>query len=425
MAAEAKRTKKQNKWVTFMIICMTCGIITELPYLRWALYEPMREALGQSNTQFGMSMSLFGALAAILYIPGGWLADRISHRKLFAVSSIGCGILGIWLATMPSFGATMVIHGLWAITNIGMFWPAMTKAVSLLEEKEGQGKIFGLFEGVRGVFVLVMWLGLMQVFERLGGISAVIVVLAVLSIICGVVSFFCMADNTGSGTSSDASVLKDMVTALKTPSAWVVAGVIFTVYAAYSSSSYMQAYGQNILGMSAVAAGYVGILRKDVIRLVAAPLSGFISEKMGGKCALLIGIFDVLFIVSLLVLLGLPVGVEYTVITVVIMVVSSFAIYGMRGMYYAIIGEIGTPKRIYGAVAGFAMFIGFLPDAFNATLCGYWLDTYKGALGYRYIFIYMLVTIVICLILVGILLRYIKKNKAQIEENKKELLEET
>ena len=42
-----------------MIICMTCGIITELPYLRWALYEPLREALGQNNTQFGMSMSLF------------------------------------------------------------------------------------------------------------------------------------------------------------------------------------------------------------------------------------------------------------------------------------------------------------------------------------------------------------------------------
>ena len=98
----------------------------------------------------------------------------------------------------------------------------MTKAVSLLEEKEGQGKIFGLFEGVRGVFVLVMWLGLMQVFERMGGIRAVILALAILSIICGVVSFFFMADNTGQGTSSDTSIVKDMLTALKTPSAWLV-----------------------------------------------------------------------------------------------------------------------------------------------------------------------------------------------------------
>ena len=173
--------------------------------------------------------------------------------------------------------------------------------------------------------------------------------------------------------------------------------------------------------MSAVAAGYIGILRKDVIRLVGAPISGIISEKMGGRCALLIGIFDVLFIISLAILLVLPVGAEYTVITVVILVVSSFAIYGMRGMYYAIIGEIGTPKKIYGAVAGFVMFIGFLPDAFNSTLCGHWLDSYPGAQGYRYIFIYMLVLIVINVILIGILLRYIKKNKQQIEENQDEM----
>lgn len=410
----------KKKWITFTIICMTCGIITELPYLRWALYEPMREGLGQTNTQFGMSMSLFGILAAILYIPGGWLADRVSHRKLFAASSIGCGILGVWLSTLPSFGSTMIIHGLWAITNIGMFWPTMTKAVSLLEEKEGQGKIFGLFEGARGVFVLVMWLGLMQVFEKMGGIKMVILVLAILSIICGVICFFFMEDNTGTGTSSDSSVMKDMITAIKTPSAWLVAGVIFTIYAAYSSSSYMQSYGQNILGMSAVAAGYVGIIRKDVIRLVAAPLSGIISDKLGGKCSLLIGIFDILFIASLLVLLGLPVGAEYTVITVVVMVVSSFAIYGMRGMYYAIIGEIGTPKKIYGAIAGFAMFIGFLPDAFNSTLCGYWLDTYEGALGYRYIFIYMLITMIVCAVFVLLLLRYMKKNKEQIMINKEQ-----
>ena len=414
---------KNNKWLTFTIICMTCGVITELPYLRWALYEPLREALGQNNTQFGMSMSLFGTLAAILYIPGGWLADRFSHRKLFTVSSIGCGILGLWLSTMPSFAATMVIHALWAVTNIGMFWPTMTKAVSLLEEKDGQGKIFGFFEGARGVFVLVMWLGLMQVFEKMGGITAVIIALSILSIACGVISLFFMEDNVGEGTSSNESVIKDMLTAIKTPSAWIVALVIFTIYATYSSSSYMQAYGQNILGMSAVAAGYVGILRKDVIRLVGAPLSGIISDKMGGRCTLLIGIFDILFIASLIVLLVLPVGAEFTVITVIVMVISSFAIYGMRGMYYAIIGEIGTPKKIYGAVAGFAMFIGFLPDAFNATLCGYWLDAYPGAQGYRFIFIYMLATMVVCLVLVGILLRYIKKNKAKIEANNREMAE--
>ena len=106
-----------------------------------------------------------------------------------------------------------------------------------------------------------------------------------------------MADNTGEATTSSQSVMKDMAIALKTPSVWVVAIVIFTIYATYSASSYMQPYCETVLGMSAVAAGYVGILRKDAIRLLGAPISGFISEKMGGRCALLIGIFDILFII--------------------------------------------------------------------------------------------------------------------------------
>ncbi|MGL5346171.1 MAG: MFS transporter [Peptostreptococcaceae bacterium] len=411
-----KQGVKKNKWITFIVICLTCGIITELPYLRWALYEPLREALGQTNTQFGMSMSIFGTLSAILYIPGGWLADRVSHRKLFTLSAIGCGLLGIWFSTMPSYSSTLIIHALWAITNIGMFWPTMTKAISLLDDSEGQGKIFGLFEGARGVFVLILWLVLMQMFERFGGIRSVILTLAIASIVCGVICFFFMEDNVNTETKSDNSVIKDMLTVLKMPSVWLVSGVIFTIYAAYSSSSYMQSYAQNILGMSAVAAGYVGILRKDVIRLVAAPLSGLISQKIGGKCTLLIGVFDIIFLISLFALIGLPVGAEYTVISVVIMLVSSFAIYGMRGMYYAIIGEIGTPKAIYGSVAGIAMFIGFLPDAFNATLCGYMLDTFPGALGYRYIFIYMAGSIVVCLGLVMLLLRQIKKNNSTNKE---------
>ena len=141
------KTSKQNKWMTFIIICLTTGVITELPYLRWALYEPLREFLGQDNTTFGMSASLFGLLSMILYIPGGWIADRFSHKILFTVSAIGCGLLGFWLGTAPNFTMVMVIHALWAVTNIGLFWPTMTKAIALLEDSSGQGKVFGFFEG--------------------------------------------------------------------------------------------------------------------------------------------------------------------------------------------------------------------------------------------------------------------------------------
>ena len=236
------KTSKQSKWLTFTIICLTTGVITELPYLRWALYEPLREFLNQDNTTFGMSASLFGLLAMILYIPGGWIADRFSHKVLFSASAIGCGLLGFWLSTAPDFMSVMIIHGLWAITNIGMFWPTMTKAISLLEDASGQGKVFGLFEGVRGVFVVVMWLGLMKVFELMGGVAAVIRALSILSIVCGVLSIFFMPDNKSAEATSSVGILKDMGKAARFPATWLCAGTILCVYSVYSASSYMQPY---------------------------------------------------------------------------------------------------------------------------------------------------------------------------------------
>ncbi|MGD1822035.1 MAG: MFS transporter [Pleomorphochaeta sp.] len=412
-----KESKSASKWVVFAVICLTTGVITELPYLRWALYEPLREFLGQDNTHFGMSASLFGLLSMFLYIPGGWIADRVSHKILFTVSAIGCGLLGLWLSTGPGFVSVMIIHGLWAITNIGLFWPTMTKAISLLEKKDGQGKVFGYFEGVRGVFVIVMWLGLMQVFKAMGGIGAVIVVMSILSIICGIISWFFMPDNSDAEATSSVGILKDMGKAAKYPATWLCAGTIFCVYSVYSASSYMQPYTQQVLGFSAVLAGYVGIIRKDVARLFAAPLSGFISQHWGGRCAALIGIFGTLFALCLAALLIVPTGTAAAVI-VIILVTSSFAIYGMRGMYYAIIGEAGTPKSIYGTVAGLAMFIGFSPDFFNPTLIGSWLDKYPGAPGYKMVFTYMLITMLVGLVFVLLLMRHNKKNKEQIAATK-------
>ena len=408
------KNKKQNHLVTFAMICLTCGVITELPYLRWALYEPLREFLGQTNTQFGNSASLFGLLSMFLYIPGGWVADRFSHRKLFAVSAIGCGLLGFWLSTAPGYGAVMLIHGLWAITNIGLFWPTMTKAISLIEKKDGQGKVFGYFEGVRGIVVIVMWLGLMQIFAKMGGIGAVIVAMSILSVICGVLSWFFMPDNTEAEATSSVGVLKDMGKAVKYPATWLCAGTIFCVYSVYSASSYMQPYCETVLGMSALIAGYVGIIRKDVARLFTAPLSGWISSKWGGRCAEIIGVFGILFVIALAVLLGIPAGSTMVVLPVIVMVASSFAVYGMRGMYYAIIGEAGTPKSIYGTVAGLAMFIGFSPDFFNPTLIGSWLDKYPGAKGYHMVFVYMLVTMVVGLGFVLLLMRHNKKHADEI-----------
>lgn len=404
---------KNKRWFTLAIIVLTIAVMTELPYMRWAMYEPLREALGMDNATFGQSMSLFGFLSMLLYIPGGLLADRVSHRKLFAGGAIGGGLLGLWFMTLPSAIEVLIIHGLWSITNIMMVWPTMIKAVSVLGDESEQGKLFGIFEGSRGVVLIAVSATMTTILAVFGtdptGVSKVIGFVAIASILCGVLAWFLMEDNVESeeNRTSFASIMGDMAMVAKMPSAWVCAGIMFCVYCTYSTSTYMNPYMQEVFGLTAVMTGYLTVVRKDVIRLFAAPLSGYISTKVGGQNAKVISWYAWATIGSLIALILAPEGSSFIVV-MAITCVSSFCLYGMRGLYYAVIGEVGTPKYIYGAVAGFCSMIAFAPDAFNTIIIGSWLDNY-GSEGYKMTFYYMIATMVLAIVLCKLLVNMKKK----------------
>ena len=81
-----------RRWLVMTTLCLSGGIIFLLPYLFEVYYIPLREALGLSRTQLGSLMSAFGITALITYFPGGWLADRISPRKLISTSCISTSV---------------------------------------------------------------------------------------------------------------------------------------------------------------------------------------------------------------------------------------------------------------------------------------------------------------------------------------------
>ena len=63
----------------------------------------MQEYLGLTHTQLGNAMSISGAVTTLGFIAAVWLSDRVSKRILLPVGIIGCGLLGLWLATLPSY----------------------------------------------------------------------------------------------------------------------------------------------------------------------------------------------------------------------------------------------------------------------------------------------------------------------------------
>ena len=46
----------------------------------------------------------------------------------------------------------MVIYALWGVIGVGILWSAMLKQTNILGGKDEQGRMFGVLEGMRGVF---------------------------------------------------------------------------------------------------------------------------------------------------------------------------------------------------------------------------------------------------------------------------------
>ena len=105
-----------RRWLIMACLSLSGGLIYLLPFLREVYYLPLQKALQISNTQLGVLMSVFGAMGLLTYFPGGWLADRVSPRKLITFSMLATGLSGFYFATFPSYPVSIAIHAFWGIT---------------------------------------------------------------------------------------------------------------------------------------------------------------------------------------------------------------------------------------------------------------------------------------------------------------------
>ena len=139
-----------------------------LPFLREVYYIPMQEAFGYDNLQMGVLISVFGGASLLTYFPGGWIADRYSPRKLITGSLLATGGAGLYFASFPSYGISIVIHGFWGVCISMVYWGAMIKATRGWAPAEEQGRAFGILESGRGVSELLSSTVFLIVFAWLG-----------------------------------------------------------------------------------------------------------------------------------------------------------------------------------------------------------------------------------------------------------------
>ena len=103
-----------RRWLLITVLGFSGGIIFLLPWLFEVFYTPLGSALGLNHTELGSLVSIFGIVSMICYFPGGWLADRVSSRKLITTSLLATGV-GRGSISQPF----LPIASAWRFTHFG------------------------------------------------------------------------------------------------------------------------------------------------------------------------------------------------------------------------------------------------------------------------------------------------------------------
>ena len=411
--------KGLNRWFVLFILALACGLIYQLPYLRYSYYDAMLVAFDVTNTQLGTFMTAFGLGSLVCYLVGGVVAMKFSDKILLPIGQILTGAAGLWFATFPSYGIALFISFFWAFSTSLIFWPAVINFVRGMGESKEQGRLYGLFEGLRGITATAIGLGIVAIFNAaisdVAGLRDVILAYAIINIALGVITFFVVPNNKAekkalAEASGQASLISGFGAALKLPITWIGCGVVFFTMMVFDCLGYTTPY-LGLLGASAAFTAAFGTVRTWGLQMVGGTTGGFIADKIGSSCKTLIGGFAVIA-AGFIALNLVPVTSSMIWPVAILILVFGSAIYVNRGVYFAVLDEAKVPANINAAVVGIVSAIGFTPDAFIYTVIGYFLDPYPGTLGYQITYVMGAVCGVCGLICALVGFRLIKKQKA-------------
>jgi predicted MFS family arabinose efflux permease len=355
-----------------------------LPYAKNTYYVPLMKALQIGNTQIGMMGSAFGVAAMLSYLPGGWLADRVSARKLLTLCLFLTGLGGFYLSVYPPYAICLFLHAIWGAAS-GAFLGSLVKAIRNLANTSQQGKAFGFYEAGRGVVNSVLMTIALAVFACLGsnvaGLAGVLRLYSSAAILLSLVTWRLLPDHQH--PQHGGAVWPEIVKALRLPQVWLLALFTFCSYAPIVAILFIApfttvAYGGSIvLGASlSIAAQYVRPLASTSAGLLADRTSTS-RVSLGGMILLSAALFG----------LALVPGNRRLIILLVFTCLACYlTMYIVYSMNYALLEEGNIPKNICGTAVGVIATLGYLPEILVPGLGGRLLDLVPGAPGYERLF---------------------------------------
>ena len=410
-----------SRYLLMATLVFAGEIIFGLPFHTARFFRPtLLEAFGFTNTELGDVFAVYGVMAMISYFPGGILADRFSARSLLTISLFTTGVGGFYMATYPGVLGMALLYGYWGVTTILLFWAALIRATREWGGAISQGKAFGILEGGRGVaaalfatlgIAVLAWylpenVALVSDEERRAGFRAVILLYSFAAIAAAMFAWLLITPVKHLGDSSQ-SLIHGAAIVTTRPLVWAQAAVIICAYCAYKGLDNYSLYAVQVLGMNEVDGAQLSAYGA-YIRPVAAIAAGVVADRWSAS-KLIGALFFVLLISYAMLSFALPDGSGLTVIYANIFV-SFFAVFGLRGVYFALLEDNKTPQYLTGAVAGMVSFVGYTPEIFFAPITGRILDASPGIVGHQNYFLFLTAVMAVAIVVVVWLLRLQKSD---------------
>ena len=176
----------------FILMTLCAQFAFSVLAMKGILLPQMLELWAISKTQFGLLMTIYGVVHNIFYVGLSWAQDRFSPRVLIPANMVLGGITTFFLGQTSDFQTLCFLFFMLAMWCEGAFWPAILSSVRKSTAAEHQGKIFGVFEGGRGIVELFQNALTVALYATLGysllGLELAFKFNAIIMILLGVVA---------------------------------------------------------------------------------------------------------------------------------------------------------------------------------------------------------------------------------------------
>ncbi|WP_428478863.1 MFS transporter [Photobacterium japonica] len=383
-----------NKWIRLCFLILGGGTIFKLSSMKDVFYVPMQEDWGLTNTQIGLSFTVYTIVQTTGLFLSLYIADRFSKKILLPVGLIGVGLCGLYLSTLPPFTGYLISFAAMAFFADVLFWPVLLKAVRLLGTKEEQGRLFGFLEAGRGVVDVIIASGALFVFVQFGegkeGMQAGLLYYTLVTIAVGIITYF-IVDNddkieTNASENTNLEVLKGIKHVLTCPNTWLASLGIFFVYSAYCGLTYFIPFLKEIYTLPVALVGAYGIINQYALKMVGGPVGGLLADKVAKSPTVYLKWTFLLSAVAMFLFIQLPHASMNVYLGMAATLGFGAIIFSQRAIFFAPMDEIGTPRQYAGSAMAFGCIIGYMPAMFGYTIYGWLLDNFDGITGYNYVF---------------------------------------